>query len=462
MIVKSLYTKFAVTTILIMLLSGLLAFMFSNFYYQQQLKPYNDEKNTTIALDIVKNIESEENIQLDSYLENISAVGYQILLTDEGGDMQFYGAPFRKENLSNETIDYVLKGEIYHGIAEFPHETFVTGFFANELRNTIGVPLQHNNKLYAMFIRPDIKLLFNEMHILFAWLLALTIILSIILVFFSTKFLINPISKLTAATEELSEGNFSVQLEIDRADEIGTLAKSFTNMTHQIEKLDDMKNEFISNISHDIQSPLSNIKGYANLLEKDTLSDDEKADYVSIINNEIDRLSSLTKQLLLLASLDREEGLLKKSTYLLSDQLKDVIFNYQWLIHEKEIMISYSLPDIYIHGDSSMLYNVWENLLTNAIKYNQAEGRIDVSIHETEEDVEVRFEDTGIGLSEEVKERIFDRFYRGDPARTKTVEGTGLGLSIVASIIDLHGGHIDVESEENVGSTVTVTIPKKG
>src|SRR5699024_8015176 len=298
-----------------MLLSGLLAFMFSNFYYQQQLKPYNDEKNTTIALDIVKNIESEENIQLDSYLENISAVGYQILLTDEGGDMQFYGAPFRKENLSNETIDYVLKGEIYHGIAEFPHETFVTGFFANELRNTIGVPLQHNNKSYAMFIRSDIKLLFNEMHILFAWLLALTIILSIILVFFSTKFLINPISKLTAATEELSEGNFSIQLEIDRADEIGTLAKSFTNMTHQIEKLDDMKNEFISNISHDIQSPLSNIKGYANLLEKDTLSADEKTDYVSIINNEIDRLSSLTKQLLLLASLDREEGLLKKSTY---------------------------------------------------------------------------------------------------------------------------------------------------
>ena len=461
MIVKSLYTKFAVTTILIMLLSGLLAFMFSNFYYQQQLKPYNDEKNTTIALDIVKNIESEENIQLDNYLENISAVGYQVLLTDEGGDMQFYGAPFRKENLSDETINYVLKGEIYHGIAQFPHETFVTGFFANELRNTIGVPLQHNNKLYAMFIRPDIKLLFNEMHILFAWLLALTIILSIILVFFSTKFLINPISKLTAATEELSEGNFSIQLEIDRADEIGTLAKSFTNMTHQIEKLDDMKNEFISNISHDIQSPLSNIKGYANLLEKDTLSDDEKADYVSIINNEIDRLSSLTKQLLLLASLDREEGLLKKSTYLLSDQLKDVIFNYQWLIHEKEIMISYSLPDIYIHGDSSMLYNVWENLLTNAIKYNQAEGRIDVSIHETEEDVEVRFKDTGIGLSEEVKERIFDRFYRGDPARTKAVEGTGLGLSIVSSIVTLHDGSINIQSEENIGSTFIVSLPKK-
>src|SRR5699024_6241635 len=117
--------------------------------------------------------------------------------------------------------------------------------------------------------------------------------------------------------------------------------------------------------------------------------------------------------------------------------------------------------DIYIHGDSSMLYNVWENLLTNAIKYNQAEGRIDVSIHETEDDVEVRFKDTGIGLSEEVKERIFDRFYRGDPARTKAVEGTGLGLSIVSSIVTLHDGSINIQSEENIGSTFIVSLPKK-
>src|SRR5699024_7165249 len=139
-----------------------------------------------------------------------------------------------------------------------------------------------------------------------------TIVLSIVFVWISAKYLVNPISKLTTATHELSEGNFSIKLDIDRKDEIGELAKSFTHMAEQLEKLDEMKNEFIGNITHDIQSPLSNIKGYSHLLDKDTLSEHEKSQYVSIINKEINRLSSLTKQLLLLASLDQGEDLLKK------------------------------------------------------------------------------------------------------------------------------------------------------
>src|SRR5699024_6950294 len=272
----------------------------------------------------------------------------------------------------------------------FPQETFVTGFFANELTNTIGVPLEHDNKQYALFIRPNIKLLFNEMHILFAWLLAFTIILSIVFVLIITKYLVDPISKLTTATNELSEGNFSIKLDIDREDEIGKLAKSFTNMAEQLEMLDEMKDEFISNVSHDIQSPLSNIKGYSNLLEKDTLSKDEKALYVSIINNEINRLSSLTKQLLLLASLDRGKGMLKEKTYDLSKQLKEIIFNHQWSIDEKGIMIGYSLPKTHIKGEPALLYNVWENLLTNAIKYNKENGSIDIEIIENEKNIKVR------------------------------------------------------------------------
>ncbi|HLR52742.1 MAG TPA: HAMP domain-containing sensor histidine kinase [Candidatus Avamphibacillus sp.] len=458
---KSLYVKFAVTTITIMLISGLFSFMFSNFYYQQKLKPYNDEKNTKIALDIADYVENEKGIHLERYLKNIANVGYQLFLIDKDGNETFYGNPFREKSLSDRTINLVLDGEVYHGIADFPQETFVTGFFANELTNTIGIPLEHNNKQYALFIRPNIKLLFNEMHILFAWLLALTILLSIIFVLISTKYLVNPISKLTTATNKLSEGNFSIKLDIDREDEIGKLAKSFTNMAEQLEMLDVMKNEFISNVSHDIQSPLSNIKGYSNLLEKDTLSKGEKDLYVSIINNEINRLSSLTKQLLLLASLDRGEDILKEKTYDLSEQLKEVVFNHQWSIDEKGIMIGFSLSEIHIKGDPSLLYNVWENLLTNAIKYNKENGTIDIAIIENETNVEVRFQDSGIGLSEEVRERIFDRFYREDSSRTRAIEGTGLGLSIVSSIVTLHGGRIEIDSKENEGSTFTVYLPKR-
>jgi|SRR5690625_664421 len=457
---KSLYVKFVVSTITIMLISGFLAFMFSNFYYQQKLKPDNDEKNTKIALDIANYVKNAQNIHLENYLENISTVGYQIFLTDEAGNETYYGDPFRDKTLPSQTKSRVLNGEVYHGIAQFPQETFVTGFFANELTNTIGVPLEYNNKQYALFIRPNIKLLFNEMHFLFAWLLGLTITLSIIFVFISTKYLINPISKLTKATKSLSEGNFSIKLDIDREDEIGNLAQSFTNMAKQLEKLDEMKNEFIGNISHDIQSPLLNIKGYSNLLGTNTVSEKEKDHYVSIINKEINRLSNLTKQLLLLASLDRGEEFLKKENYLLSDQLEKIIYNHQWLIHEKGMMISYSLPDIRVYGDPSLLYNVWENLLTNAIKYNKENGSINISIRENEKNIEICFQDSGIGMSEKVQGRIFNRFYREDSARTRIVEGTGLGLSIALSIVQLHDGHLTVESKRNVGTTFMVYLPK--
>lgn len=456
---RSLYVKFVVITIGIMIFSGILAFLISNTYYQQKLKPYNDQKNTKIALDIAEFADNHPDINLEEYLENISSIGYQIYLVDNSGEESYFGAPFRENTLSNSTKEQVLNGHIFHGILNFPHETFVTGFFANELKNSIGVPLTHNEEKYALFLRPDIKLLFNEMHILFGWLLALTIILSIVMVIFSTKYLVNPITKLTTATKSLSNGNYNVDLDITRHDELGELSHSFSRMANKLEQMDDMRKEFISNISHDIQSPLSNIKGYTNLLESESISPEEKNNYISIINEEIIRLSTLTKQLLLLASLDRDEDILRRKSFNVGKQMKELIRNYQWQIAEKGITLGFTLPDVEINGDPSLLNTVWDNLLTNAIKYNQSNGSIEISIEEKEKSVLVTFEDTGIGMNDKEKERIFDRFYRADTARTRSVEGTGLGLSIVAAIVKLHGGLIHVNSIENEGTTFVVELP---
>jgi len=456
---KSLYGKFVVITIGIMLLSGVLAFIISNVYYQQKLKPYNDQKNAKIGMQIADFADNHPTINLQEYMENLSSIGYQMYLIEDNGDSNYFGAPFRVKNLSKSAIHQVLNGHVYHGILHFPQKTFVTGFFANELSNTIGVPLTHNGKHYALFLRPDIKLLFNEMHILFAWLLALTILLSIVFVLISTKYLVKPISKLTKATKSLAEGNFNVELDIVRHDELGELAKSFSHMSNKLEQLDDMRKEFTSNISHDIQSPLSNIKGYTNLLEKESLNHEEKAQYISIINGEVNRLSSLTKQLLLLASLDRNEDLVKKKSFNVAEQLKELVRYYQWTISEKEIMLSYSLPDTEIVGDPSLLNTVWDNLLTNAIKYNKPNGSIDISIETKGQMIIVTFQDTGMGLSKEEVTRIFDRFYRADISRTRSVEGTGLGLSIVDTIVQLHHGRVEVESKVEEGTTFRVYQP---
>ncbi|WP_191561380.1 sensor histidine kinase [Metabacillus idriensis] len=455
----SLYVKFVVITIGIMILGSIFAFLISNTYYQHKLKPYNDKKVTKIAQSITAFTDEYPNINLKEYLEHISSIGYQIYLVDNFGEEAFFGAPFRDKSLSVSTKEHVLNGNINHGILHFPQETFVTGFFANELKNTIGVPLEHKGRNYALFIRPDIKLLFNEMHLLFGWLLTLTIMLSMFMVVFSTKYLVKPISKLTMATKSLANGDFNVELNTARHDELGELSQSFLRMVRKLEQMDDMRKEFISNISHDIQSPLSNIKGYTNLLENRSMSKEERTQYVSIINGEIRRLSTLTKQLLLLASLDRNEEIMKKNPFNVGQQIKEVVRNYQWVISEKSIMLSYSLPDMEIIGDPSLLNNVWDNLLSNAIKYNKANGSIEISIEKRGEWIFITFKDTGIGLNNAVIERIFDRFYRADTARTRTVEGTGLGLSIVWTIVKLHNGHINVKSIEKEGTTFIVELP---
>ncbi len=442
-----------------MLLSGVLAFIASNTYYQQKLKPANDQKNTTIALEMVSFIEEHPTINLNEYLKNLSAIGYQIYLVERTGKDTYFGAKFRNTSLPHSTRESVLNGEIYHGILHFPKQTFVTGFFANELSNSIGVPLTHQEEKYALFIRPDIKLLFNEMHVLFGWLFGLMIVLSILMVVISAKYLVKPISKLTIATKSLSQGSYAVELDTKRSDELGMLSHSFKQMARKLEQSDEMRKEFISNISHDIQSPLSNIKGYTNLLEKEDLSSNDRMQYISVINGEISRLSNLTKQLLLLASLDRNEDILQKKTFNLSLQIKELVRNYQWLINEKGMMLTYSLPDTEYFGDPSLLNTVWDNLLTNAIKYNNPDGSIEISVETREKLIFITFKDTGIGMNEKEVERIFDRFYRADVARSKTVEGTGLGLSIVATIVKMHDGQIVVKSKENEGTSIVVELP---
>lgn len=453
---RTLYSKFAFITIMIMVVSGIISFFLSNLYYQTNLKQENDEKIMNFSLEIADFASEHPGIDLDDYLDHIGTIGYQIFLVSQDGNKRYFGSPFREKNLSEGILEEVLNGNVYHGIRNFPHKTFVTGFFANELKNSVGVPFQFENKKFALFIRPDIKLMFNEMHILFGWLLVISILLSIILVLISTKYLVKPIKKLNTATKEISEGNYSIKLDITRQDELGDLALNFTKMSEKLDKMDMLRKELISNISHDIQSPLTNIKGYLTLMVKD----EENEKYLGVIDSEVDRLSKITKQLLLLASIESKRDIMEISKVNIANQITNLVRQYHWTIMEKGIMISYSLQDTWLNGDASLLYSVWENLLTNAIKYNREIGTIDIELIDLESKVEVIFIDSGVGLDKQEKERIFDRFYRADTSRERSVEGTGLGLSIVKSIIDLHHGKIEIESQKGIGTTIKIVLPK--
>jgi signal transduction histidine kinase len=457
---KTIYSKFVIATIAIILTSTLLGFFVSNTYYHQHVKPLNDEKNVSVAMSIAGYIEGHENADLDRYLHSAASMGYQIYVVNGNGYKRYFGADFKRANLEESAVDSVLGGGLYHGMREFPMETFVTGFFANELRNTVGVPFTYQNESYALFLRPDIKLLFSEVHVLMAWMILIMFIVSVILVLLASKFMVKPITKLTSATKEIQEGNFNIKLDISRQDEIGVLARSFEEMSLRLSQLDQMRTEFVSNVSHDFQSPLLNIQGYTRLLARENLEPSKKTQYIDVIEQETNRLSLLTKQLLLLTSLEKEEYYFKPAEFQLGKQLKDLVQTHLWQLDERGIAISYNLPEIRFFGDASLLYNAWENVLTNAIKYNRENGEIVLEMFEDNDFIKVIFKDTGIGMTMEEQERIFDRFYRADPSRSKEIQGTGLGLSIVERIIKLHKGSIEFVSESGKGSQFIITLPR--
>lgn len=457
---KSLYGKLVIMTAAIMVISGLLAFLGINTYYHQVLKGQNDEKNMRIVKGIAAYIEENAGLNIDRYLETQANMGYKLYLVDENGSEKLFGEPFRLNNLPKEAIESVFNGQPYHGMANLPSETFVTGFFSDELINTVGVAFQHENGQYALFLRPNIKMLFTEVHYILAGLFVLMGIISLLAMLIVAKKLIDPITELTIATEKVGEEKFAGELHIHRRDEIGKLAKSFQRMTEKLSENQRIRKEFISDVSHDFQSPLLNIKGYSALLMQEDLNERERVNYAQVIQSETDRLSILTQQLLLLTSLDQLSTPLEMKKIQLDDQLKEVVRKYRWLLEEREMTLSMNLEETEIAGDPHFMEKVWENLLSNALKYTPPGGSIEIKLAETLDNVIVTIEDTGIGMTEEELTRIYDRFYRADQSRTGEVSGTGLGLSIVKEVISLHHGEVVFKSKKGKGTTCTVKLPK--
>jgi signal transduction histidine kinase len=419
-----------------------------------------DQQNVVIAKEIASNLETSSHFaSFEPYLKSIGKLGYQIYVLNDSGKEAYFGQPFTKTELPQEAMKVLEDKKTYHGMESFSSQFLMMGHFSNDVKNTVGVPFSMNEQQYGLFLRPNNKLLFSDIHIILAGFIVAVSIISIIGVLWFAKYLIQPITKLTEATKEITRENFNYSLKIDRNDEIGELIKSFDTMQKQLQHNVQARKSFINDVSHDFQSPLMNIQGYAELLKSQEITEQERSDYLEIIDHESKRLSNLTKQLLVLTSLDQNAYPMKLSSVKIDDQIKQTLHRNQWRLEEKEIEVSYKLPSIIMKVDAELMSNVWDNLLTNAIKYNVPGGNIWINLEKTDTSITIIFKDTGIGISQEAVSQIFDRFYRVDSARKK--DGTGLGLSIVKQIIDLHGGEITVDSMVGAGTTFTLRLPYK-
>ncbi|MFQ3545766.1 HAMP domain-containing sensor histidine kinase [Halobacillus rhizosphaerae] len=272
------------------------------------------------------------------------------------------------------------------------------------------------------------------------------------------------------AMKMMAEGNFDIDLSYYRerfdVNNDHPYSKIIRNISHMAEKLGEMegmRQEFISNVSHEIQSPLTSISGFAYTLKNGDLTTEERNQYLDIIEKESLRLSKLSDNLLKLTSLESDQLMLEWKHYRLDHQLRRVILANEPHWAEKRINMDVELDAITLEADRDLMDQVWVNLIHNSIKFTPQDGTIAVHASTTEDGrIVVTVKDNGVGMNQDTRLHMFERFYKADKARNREHGGSGLGLSIVKRIIDLHEAEIEVDSELGKGTEITVTFTSGG
>lgn len=452
---KSLAQRITIYTIVVMTVSSILGFVLTNIYYHIDLKEKNDYKVMETLKKVQKYIDHDHEMNLDTYLEHLSELHYQAIIYDDKMESTYYGDHFRKYNLDEKSVKKVLNGKTYHGIKERPFNIFITGFFDNETRNTVGMKINHQGAEYALFLRPSVGSMLGEFRIFLAILLVLLVVISLVLVMFSSHSLANPIRRLMNTTESLGKGDFDVDIKVTRDDEIGILQHRFIKMRDELKQLETMRQSFVQNVSHEIKSPLQSILSLLRELEYEK-NESKRVQIIEDIYGRAYRLSNLTKQLLLLSELDNSDHLTFNESIELDKVIKEVVRNLNYLLDDKEISIVFDMEEITIQGNNKLLYQAFYNILNNAIKYSPEYSMIQINVYKQDGFINVSFIDEGYGMTQKQLSQIRDRFYKGDQSHNVHVDSNGLGLSIVDSIIEHHNAQIFFESVLDEGTKVTI------
>ncbi len=294
-------------------------------------------------------------------------------------------------------------------------------------------------------------------------ILIMIIILSVVITVFDIirrKIMVDrPVKRIISATEKIASGDFSVRLEIahtyDKYTEFDEIMDNLNIMASELSKSEILKTDFISNVSHEIKTPLAIIQSYAMLLQDESLSYEQRQKHTRALLNASKRLSSLITNILQLSKLESQALKLSPEQINLTELFTNILVEYEELISAKGLLLECELDEVSIRSEGSYIEIIINNLLSNALKFT-SKGKITASLKRNGEYAEIKISDTGIGISNEVGQRIFEKFYQADTSH-QTI-GNGLGLALVKKIIDILGGEISVQSEVGKGSTFVVKL----
>ncbi|WP_231702617.1 sensor histidine kinase [Desulfocucumis palustris] len=309
----------------------------------------------------------------------------------------------------------------------------------------------------------------NEPEYYVLFLATILVIFNIIglvsIIFFGSKAsrrLLAPIKVMTGTVKQISINALDKKLDVSGSkDELKDLAKTFNDMLDRIQKSVEQQNQFVSDASHELRTPIAVIQGYADLLNRWGKNDPRVLEEsISAIKSEAVSMKSLVEKLLFLARGDKNTQRVEKTDFLLSEVINEILKETR-LIDKSHHILSEQNEDLIIHADQKLIKEAVRIFMDNSIKFTPAGGTIKLNLYGKNKRAFISIEDTGIGISREDLPHIFNRFYRADKSRTKSSGGTGLGLAIAKWIIDNHHGKIDVWSELNAGTVVRIGLPLK-
>ena len=273
-----------------------------------------------------------------------------------------------------------------------------------------------------------------------------------------------PIKRITEGLGKITAGKFDTVIEpvehLTSENGYNLIIAEINKMTAELAGVETLRTDFISNVSHELKTPLSVINNYAQLLRSKGLSDSEREEYAAAISAASSRLSELIGNILKLNKLENQQIYPERKDYDLGGQLGDCLLQFESRWEQKNIVIDTDIADdVMINADSEMLSIVWNNLFSNAIKFTEPGGTVFVGLREDEKNARVTVRDTGCGMDADTGRHIFEKFYQGDTSHSS--QGNGLGLALVRRVIDIENGEISVDSRLGEGSTFTVILRKR-
>ena len=318
--------------------------------------------------------------------------------------------------------------------------------------------------LVCILVAYGLDLLFNNV---FPWrvpleleLLCVCLLVGILVTSQLSKYFFNPIKKLHGAMDQVAEGDFSVRLDDkSTSKEIMEIYTGFNLMAHELSATEILQSDFVSNVSHEFKTPINAIEGYSTLLQDSDNLDENQREYVEKILLNTQRLSSLVGSVLLLSKLENQQIPSHQTQYRLDEQIRQSVVALEPAWEQKDIEFDLELERVSYLGNEPMMRHVWDNLISNAIKFSPAGSTVKLQMTKKPKKLIFTIEDQGPGLTQEAQKHIFDKFFQADNSHKQ--EGNGLGLALVKRILTIEQGQITAENLPQGGCRFTVTLRTK-